>query len=44
MELRTRDLTPERWSDLERLFGTNGACAGCWCIWWRLEKGERFET
>lgn len=28
-------LTPERWSDLEALFGVRGACAGCWCMWWR---------
>jgi GNAT superfamily N-acetyltransferase len=30
--------TPERWSDLESLFGTNGANAGCWCMFWRLER------
>ncbi|HVZ00523.1 MAG TPA: GNAT family N-acetyltransferase [Dongiaceae bacterium] len=29
-------LTPERWPDLERLFGPNGACAGCWCMFWRM--------
>ena len=32
-------LTPERWGDLEALFGANGACAGCWCLWWRLSAG-----
>jgi len=31
-----RELTPERWGDLEKLFGANGACGGCWCMWWRL--------
>ena len=31
--------TPERWSDLEDLFGSNGANAGCWCMFWRLERG-----
>lgn len=25
-----------RWKDVESLFGPNGACAGCWCMWWRL--------
>src|SRR5262245_14820805 len=25
-------LTPERWPDLEQLFGPRGACAGCWCM------------
>ena len=29
-------LTPERWPDLEQLFGPNGAYAGCWCMWWRV--------
>lgn len=23
------------WADLEALFGRNGACAGCWCMFWR---------
>lgn len=27
--------TPERWSDLQRLFGDRGACGGCWCMHWR---------
>jgi GNAT superfamily N-acetyltransferase len=22
-----------------RLFGPNGACGGCWCMWWRRERG-----
>ena len=25
-------LTPERWDDLETLFGARGACGGCWCM------------
>jgi GNAT superfamily N-acetyltransferase len=29
-------LTPDRWSDLEALFGKQGAYSGCWCMWWRL--------
>lgn len=33
-------LTPDRWSDLERLFGERGACGGCWCMWWRLSARE----
>ena len=35
---RIEPLTPERWPDFERLFGPNGACAGCWCMWWRLTR------
>jgi len=33
-------LTPERWSDLEKLFGKNGACGGCWCMWWRIPRAQ----
>ncbi len=32
-------LTPERWPDLERLFGPNG-CYGCWCMWYRLTNAD----
>lgn len=39
--LRTiKPLTPATWPDFERLFGANGACAGCWCTWWRLTSAE----
>ncbi len=32
-------LTPERWVDLERLFGPDrGAYSGCWCMWWRTTR------
>ena len=31
-------LTPERWMDLETLFGPKGACSGCWCMYWRLAR------
>lgn len=35
-------LTPERWGDLEELFGPRGATGGCWCMWW-LKKRSEFE-
>ena len=33
-------LTPDRWQDLETLFGPRGAMGGCWCMWWRLKRSE----
>jgi GNAT superfamily N-acetyltransferase len=36
-----RPLTPARWSDLARLFGRNGACSGCWCMFFR-QTGREF--
>lgn len=38
MELRIQPLTAARFADLLRLFGPNGACGGCWCQVWRLER------
>jgi GNAT superfamily N-acetyltransferase len=33
-------LTLDRWTDLETLFGANGACGGCWCMAWRLPRAQ----
>jgi GNAT superfamily N-acetyltransferase len=33
-------LTPQRWPDLEKLFGDRGAVGGCWCMWWRIPRSE----
>ena len=33
-------LTPARWPDLERLFGSNGAYANCWCAFQRVTGRE----
>jgi GNAT superfamily N-acetyltransferase len=43
MDWRTEDLSPALWPAIERLFGGNGACGGCWCQAWRIEKGERWD-
>jgi len=33
--IRFEELRPDLWHAVERLFGPNGACGGCWCMWWR---------
>jgi GNAT superfamily N-acetyltransferase len=33
-------LSPNRWSDFEKLFGPRGACGGCWCMYWRLSRTQ----
>jgi GNAT superfamily N-acetyltransferase len=38
--LEFHPVTPDRWHDLEKLFGERGACGGCWCMWWRLRRSE----
>ena len=42
-KLAVRDLSPALWPALEELFGPRGACGGCWCMYWRLGKGERWD-
>jgi GNAT superfamily N-acetyltransferase len=38
--LRFAPLTPARWGDFAELFGPRGACGGCWCMWWRVERKD----
>lgn len=38
--LEFHPLIPERWNELERLFGKHGASGGCWCMWWRQTRAE----
>ena len=40
--LAVRPVGPERWPDLERFFGPNGAYSGCWCVYFR-RRGREFE-
>jgi predicted GNAT family acetyltransferase len=37
---RVEPLTPEMWPAFERLFGKQGACMGCWCMYWRLPRKQ----
>ena len=41
MELTIRPLTPDLWPALKDLFGENGACNGCWCMYWRIGSAYR---
>jgi len=40
VKLSFHPLTPDRWNDVEALFGERGACAGCWCMYWRRTAKE----
>ena len=33
-------VTKDNWKDFEKLFGEKGACAGCWCMYWRMRRKE----
>lgn len=41
-QVQIHPLTAERWQDFERLFGSEGAHGGCWCMWWRSAE-EQFK-
>src|SRR5262249_1721413 len=40
-EITVRPLVPGDRGTIETLFGVRGACAGCWCMHWRLARGGR---
>jgi GNAT superfamily N-acetyltransferase len=39
--VRIRAVGPSDRGTIEDLFGARGACAGCWCMYWRLPRGGR---
>lgn len=40
LKLSFKPLTLKIWKDFEELFGANGACAGCWCMYWKMKRKE----
>lgn len=36
-----RPVTSEDWAFVERLFGSRGACGGCWCMHWHAPSGAK---
>lgn len=39
-KMETLPLTKARWKDMEKLFGAHGGYAGCWCMFWRLDRKD----
>lgn len=39
--LRISTLGPRDWPRVVELFGSRGACGGCWCMWWRVPRGGK---
>jgi hypothetical protein len=33
-----REIVATDFPVIERLFGANGACSGCWCMFWRMRS------
>ena len=40
LTLSIHPITRNVCSDFEELFGANGACGGCWCMFWRLPRRD----
>ena len=39
-KIETHPLTKDRWNDMLVLFGAHGGYSGCWCMFWRLNRGD----
>jgi GNAT superfamily N-acetyltransferase len=39
-ELTYEPLTPANWDAFAGLFGPKGACGGCWCMYYRMNKQD----
>jgi GNAT superfamily N-acetyltransferase len=39
-DLKFKPVTAAEWPDLVSLFGSRGACGGCWCMSWRLSRAD----
>ncbi len=39
-KLTVKPLTQQTWEAFEHLFGENGACGGCWCMFWHMKRSE----
>jgi GNAT superfamily N-acetyltransferase len=39
-DIKIHELTPKRWLDFEKLFGSRGGYGGCWCMFWRLRSKD----
>ena len=39
-QLKLAPLARENWQKFEQLFGSRGACANCWCMYYRLKKQD----
>jgi hypothetical protein len=38
--IEVHPVTPDRWGDLEQLFGPRGASEGCWCMFFRRRRKD----
>ncbi len=44
LQLTFAPLSKSNWNSFVELFGKNGACGGCWCMFWLLPRKEYVEN
>jgi GNAT superfamily N-acetyltransferase len=44
IDVTIRPLAANDWPAIATLFGANGACGGCWCMYWRVPRGGKTWT
>jgi GNAT superfamily N-acetyltransferase len=42
-EITIHKVTNHDFPLIERLFGKNGACEGCWCMYWRVNTNKEYK-
>lgn len=42
LAIKTRQIRSTHWTLIEQLFGKNGACGGCWCMYWRVPSTGKY--
>ena len=40
LDFKVQPVTKENWNQFVELFGHRGACANCWCMYYRLSKSD----
>lgn len=41
-DVTVRPADATSWDDVEEVFGANGGCEGCWCLYWRVTSGREY--
>jgi GNAT superfamily N-acetyltransferase len=42
-KIKIKSITNQDFPLIEELFGPNGACEGCWCMYWRVNTNKEYK-
>jgi len=43
LKIEIKEVAPHDFPLIEQLFGKNGACEGCWCMYWRVSTNKEYK-